>query len=134
MDTGAVAKTQLPSKADAGPSAQTASNDGPETVREAAGRTVPPAEQSKEGLRFDDSAKQKRAADDLERARSKIDRRTVIDEETETVLFQLVEKSTGEVKQQFPDDVLLSLREYARENIADRQPKNSEEPSTSRSA
>jgi flagellar protein FlaG len=47
--------------------------------------------------------------------RDVIERHTQIDPETREVIHQAVDRETGEVVRQVPDDALLSLRAYARE-------------------
>jgi flagellar protein FlaG len=47
--------------------------------------------------------------------REMIDRNTLIDPKTREVVYQSVDRKTGEVVRQVPDEMLLRLRAYARE-------------------
>ena len=44
-----------------------------------------------------------------------IDRRFMIDQETRALIYQAVNDETGEVLRQYPEEMLLKLRTYARE-------------------
>lgn len=57
---------------------------------------------------------QARQARDLE-VRSFIDRNLTVDPKTREIIFQAVDRRTGEVVRQFPNDMALKLRAYYRE-------------------
>lgn len=66
-------------------------------------------------VRFDQTGSlQSRAA--LDKAlREVIERNTVIDPKTREVVYQTLDRDTGEVVRQVPDETLLRLRAFARE-------------------
>lgn len=110
METGALGRSQFPSTSEHSTASQPTNAQGPNTVRAAAGQSVPPTEADQKGPSLDDKQ--------FEQTQPTIDRRNVIDPETDVLLFQAVEERTGEVKVQIPDDVLLNVREYARETLS----------------
>lgn len=82
-----------------------------ELPREASVQAAPEAP----AVRFegrDDAEARARVAQAL---REVIDRNTEIDPKTREVVFQQVDRATGEVVRQVPDEALLRLRAYARE-------------------
>ena len=112
MDTGS-----LKSPAPAGPLAFQRVDAAP---RDAVRTELPPAvsvQQAGEpdAVRFErDPARDARAA--IETAlQDVIERNTTIDPKTREVVFQTVDRETGEVVRQVPDDAILKLRAYARE-------------------
>ncbi|MCB1490695.1 MAG: hypothetical protein KDJ77_02655 [Rhodobiaceae bacterium] len=114
MDTGAIGRSQTPPKSEANVASQQHSGATADSVHVAAGKSVLPTEPDQSGPSFDDTSSPAREKPDFERSQTTIDRRTIIDPETETYLYQLVEERTGDVKLQIPDDVLLNVREYTR--------------------
>jgi uncharacterized FlaG/YvyC family protein len=70
---------------------------------------------SADAVRFQPSeAANVRAAIDAA-LRETIDRRITIDPKTREVVYQAVNKETGEIVRQVPDEALMRLRAYARE-------------------
>jgi uncharacterized FlaG/YvyC family protein len=68
-----------------------------------------------EPVRFEQSSQlQSRAAIDAV-VRDMIKRRLEIDPRTKEVVFQVVNKETGEVVRQIPDETMLKMRAYAKE-------------------
>jgi flagellar protein FlaG len=86
-----------------------------------------------EPVRFEQSSElQSRAALDAV-VRDMIKRRLEIDPKTKEVIFQVVNKETGEVLRQIPDEAMLKLRAYAKE-MRERDAASDERRPTTRTA
>jgi uncharacterized FlaG/YvyC family protein len=86
-----------------------------------------------EAVRFEQSSElQSRAAIDAA-VRDLIKRRLEIDPRTKEVVFQVVNKETGEVVRQIPDEAILKIRAYAKE-MRERDAASDERRRTARTA
>lgn len=72
-----------------------------------------PAEVSPVRLELSQNAESRAAIDRA--LRETIDRRIDIDPKTREVVFQTIDRESGEVIRQVPDEVLMRMRAYARE-------------------
>lgn len=111
MELGGIAKPPVAAAQPRPEAAVTAGAVRTELPKEAAVQAAP----EDPPLRFegrDDAEARARVALAL---RDMIDRNTEIDPKTREVVFQQVDRATGEVVRQVPDEALLRLRAYARE-------------------
>jgi flagellar protein FlaG len=114
MDTGSIAKPATVAALNAPQRVNTPASAGAvktELAPEASVQQVPEAA----AVRFDPSnGAQARAALDAA-IRDLVERHIEIDPKTREVVYQTVDKESGEVIRQVPDQALLRLRAYARE-------------------
>lgn len=112
MEIGGIAKTSAPAtrpaRADALQSAGAVTSElPPEAAVQQAGEAEP--------MRFEASRERAaRAALDAV-VQDMIQRRLEIDPKTREVVFQAVDRETGEVVRQIPEEAMLKIRAYARE-------------------
>lgn len=114
MEIGSIAKPATVSAPAAPPRVESLAHAGavktelaPEAATQQAGET--------DAVRFEPSeGADKRAALDSA-LRDMIERNTTIDPESREIVYQSVDKRTGEVVRQVPDEALLRLHTYARQ-------------------
>lgn len=127
MEATVLSRSPVPTRSE--PLAASASKpDGAQQVRteQVAAKAVEATRASEDAR--NETAGQSEQAEQSTEARLELDRRTILDSDTNTLLFQAVNQETGEVKRQIPEDVLLNVREYAREFLSTtKEPAVSEE-------
>ncbi|HEY8383111.1 MAG TPA: flagellar protein FlaG [Microvirga sp.] len=114
MDVGSTSRTPSPSAATAPPRQETLVSAGAVRTELKPEDTVQQApETSPVRLELSQNAESRAAIDRA--LRETIDRRIDIDPKTREVVFQTIDRDSGEVIRQVPDEVLMRMRAYARE-------------------
>ncbi|WP_029063082.1 flagellar protein FlaG [Labrenzia sp. DG1229] len=86
--------------------------------------TVNPSSETQDGRRSADNEQSQRAA---QRTTPQVERRNVVDPDSESLVFVATNTDTGQVLRQIPSETLLRLRVYA-ETVENQQTEESSQP------